>query len=140
MKKKLAFLLLIAFLSACASSGGAKMVVWETTEIPRAYEVVGPVSVTLEVAESPQDTIQGLAGFISKDGRISGQIPAEIKTALELRKEKYKEMIFEKLTAKAKEYGAEAVMGAEYTYIPSYITLSNKAVVSAKGMMIRYKG
>jgi uncharacterized protein YbjQ (UPF0145 family) len=62
-----------------------------------------------------------------------------MKAALEVKREKYKEMIFEKLGKKAQEYEADAVIGAEYTYIPPYASFSTKATVMAKGTMIQYK-
>ena len=133
-----AFFILFA---GCASVSPkpVKLVVWETKEIARPHDVLGPVSINEQITESNEDMIQGIAGFISKDGRISDQIPSEMKTALELKRQKYKEMIFDKLGAKAREYGADAVMGAEYTYIPPYVSFSPKATVTAQGTMIKYK-
>lgn len=137
MKTK-AWVLIACFLIAgCAAS--KKLVVWEIKDIPRPYQVLGPVSVTEEVAESKADMIQGIAGYISRDGRVSDQVPAEVKQALENKKGKYKDMIFEKLGDKAKEYGADAVIEGEYTYVPAYVSLSTKAAVSAKGTMVKYK-
>ena len=81
-----------------------------------------------------------MAAYISKDGRISDQVPQDIKNALEAKKNKYKDMIFEKLGNKAKEYGADAIIEAEYTYVPPYLTFSSKASVSAKGTMVKYTG
>ena len=141
MKKSLMFLVSLLLVSACATSPTPKkIVVWETKDVTRSYEVIGPVSVNEQMSEGTDDMIQGLAGFISKDGRVSDQIPAEMKTALEIKKEKYKEMIYEKLGNKAKnDYGADAVIGAEYMYIPPLVSFSTKATVTAKGTMIKYK-
>jgi uncharacterized protein YbjQ (UPF0145 family) len=134
-------MILMMLLAGCATTkaSNSKVVVWETKDISRAYEVVGPVSVSEQISESMEDTVQGLAGFISKDGRISGQIPPETKAALDTKREKYKEMIFEKLGTKAKSYDADAIIGAEYSYAPAYVTLSAKATVSAQGTMVKYK-
>jgi uncharacterized protein YbjQ (UPF0145 family) len=134
-------MLLMVLWAGCATTKApdSKVVVWETKDISKAHEVIGPVSVSEQISESMEDTVQGLAGFITKDGRISGQIPAETKAALDTKREKYKEMIFEKLGAKAKASGADAVIGAEYSYAPAYITLSAKATVSAQGTMVNYK-
>ncbi len=129
---------LMMVFGGCATTS-PKAVIWETKDIPRAYEVIGPVSITEQVSESTADTIQGLAGFISKDGRVSGQIPAEMKDILDARREKYKEIIFEKLGTKAKSYNADAVIGTEYHYLPAYATFSAKATVSAQGTMVKYK-
>jgi len=141
---KYAFLFVIAlafFYQGCATApkDTVKLVVWETSDIPRAHQILGPVSVTEEIKESTGETIQGLAGFISGDGRISNKIPEDMKKALEIKMLKYKEMIFEKLADKAKEYDADAVIGAEYTYIPPYATFTSKATVSAKGTMVEYQ-
>ena len=141
---KYAFLLVIAFTffyQGCASTpkGSAKVIVWETSDIPRSHQVLGPVSVSEEIKESTGDTIQGLAGFISGDGRISDKIPEDMKKALEVKRMKYKEMIFDKMADKAKEYGADAVIGAEYTYVPPYATFSSKATVQAEGTMVEYR-
>jgi len=133
-------MLLMVFLAGCmTTTASKKIVVWETKDILRAYEVVGPVSVNEQISESMEDMVQGLAGFISKDGRISGQLPPEMKTALDSKREKYKEMIFEKLRAKARSYDADAIIDAEYSYVPAYATFSSKATVSAQGMMVKYK-
>jgi uncharacterized protein YbjQ (UPF0145 family) len=133
-------MLLMVLLAGCmTTTASKKAVIWETKDIPRAYEVVGPVSVSEQISESMEDTVQGLAGFISKDGRISGQIPPEMKAALDAKRGKYKDMIFEKLGTKAKSYDADAVIGAEYSYAPAYVTLSAKATVSAQGTMVKYK-
>ena len=138
--KPFPFLLALLLMAGCAtSSKSAKLVVWETKDVQRSHDVLGPVSVNEQIAESNEDMIQGLAGFISKDGRVSDQVPAEMKAALEIKREKYKEMIYEKLAKKAKEYDADAVIGAEYVYIPPYASFSSKATVSAKGTMIKYK-
>ena len=132
-------MLIVVLLAGCATTPVSKVVVWETKDIPRAYEVVGPVSVSQQISENTEDTIQGLAGYISKDGRISDQIPPDMKAALDAKREKYKEMIFEKLGAKAQSYDADAVMGAEYRYVPGFLAFSSKATVSAQGTMIKYK-
>ncbi len=129
------FLLLAA---GCASTK-PKAVIWESKEIPRPYDIVGPVSVSEQITESTEETIQGLAGYISKDGRISGQVPSDIQAALDAKRVKYKEMIFDKLAEKTKEYDADAVIGAEYMYVPPYATFSTKASVTAKGTMVKYK-
>ena len=140
MKNKILSLLAAVLITACATTPATKIVVWETTDVQRAHEVLGPVSINEQMAESSEDMVQGLAGFISKDGRVSDQVPPEMKAALEIKKERYKEMIFTKLGEKArKDYGADAVIGAEYTYIPAFVSLSTKATVSAKGTMIKYK-
>lgn len=143
MRTKISFLLLIGLVlmfAGCATTPKPnKIVVWETTNIPRAYEVIGPTSVTVDVAENPEDTVQGIASFISKDGRISDQMPPDMKKMLEIKGQKYKEMIFDKLANKAREYGADAVIGAEYLYVPAYASFSTKATVSAKGMMVVWK-
>ena len=117
----------------------SKVAVWETKDIPRADDGVGAIFVTEQISESTSDTIQGLAGYISKDGQVLSQIPPEMKAALDAKREKYKEMIFEKLGAKARSYDADAVIDAEYSYVPAYVTFSSKATVSAQGMMIKYK-
>ena len=121
----------------CATS--PKAVIWETQEIPRAYEIIGPVSVAEQITESTEDMIQGLAGFVSQDGRVSSQIPPQMKAALDAKMIKYKDMIFDQLSAKAKSYHADAVIGTEYLYVPPYATFSSKATVSAKGTMVKYK-
>jgi hypothetical protein len=140
MKKHLILLVSLLLVSACATTAPKKIVVWETKDVTRPYEVIGPVSVNEQVSESTDDMVQGLAGFISKDGRVSDQIPAEMKTALEIKKEKYKEMIYDKLGEKArKDYEADAIIGAEYMYIPPLVSFSTKATVTAKGTMIKYK-
>jgi len=142
MKKTISFFLAGLFLLAgCATTQTKpyKVVVWETTNIPRAYEVIGPISVTEDMQEKTEDTIQGIASFISKDGRVSAEMPADMRKALEVKGQKYKEMIFDKLGAKAREYGASAVIGAEYLYVPAYASFSTKATVSAKGTMVVYK-
>ena len=115
-----------------------KIVVWETDSLTRPFKVLGPVSVREEVSETNEDMIGGIAGFISKDGRVSDQIPAEMKSALEAKSLKYKDMIFEKLALKAKEYGADAVIKAHYHYLPPYVSFSKKAVVTAEGEMVEY--
>jgi uncharacterized protein YbjQ (UPF0145 family) len=141
MFRSLCFVLVLFLAAACATgpSQSDKVVIWETKEIPRAHDVLGPVSVNVQVAEEPGEAIQGLAGFITQDGRMSAQIPPEMKAALDIKREKYKEMIFDKLGEKAKPYGADAVIGAEYLYVPPYVSFSQKATVSAKGTMVKYK-
>ena len=131
-------LALMVFLAGCATTS-SKPVIWETKEIPGAYEVIGPVSVTEAVTESTEEMIQGLAGFITKDGRVSNQIPAEMRNILDVKREKYRDMIFDKLSEKAKTYDADAIISAEYFYLPPIASFSSKASVSAKGMMVRYK-
>lgn len=133
--------LLVVFFAGCAtkSISDPKVVVLETTEVGRAYEVIGPVSVSEQIAESAAETAKGLAGYASKDGRISGQIPSDTKAALDAKTMQYKEMIFEKMGTKAKSFNANAVIGAEYHYVPAYVNLSPKATVSAQGTMIQYK-
>ncbi|OQA57310.1 MAG: hypothetical protein BWY42_00646 [Candidatus Omnitrophica bacterium ADurb.Bin277] len=116
-----------------------KVVVLETRDITKAHEVLGPVSVSEQIAESMEDTVKGLAGYVSRDERVSGVIPADTQAALDAKTQQYKEMIFEKLGAKARSSDADAVIGAEYHYAPAYVTLSSKATVSAKGTMIKYK-
>jgi hypothetical protein len=139
MKTNALPVILMLLTVGCATAKPAKVVIWETPTIPRAHEVIGPISVSEEVLEGPGDAIQGLASFISRDGRVSSQIPPDMKTALEIKREKYKEMIFEKLGNKAKEYDADAVIGTEYVYAPPYATFSAKATVSARGTMVKYK-
>ncbi len=117
----------------------SKAVIWKTKDIPRPYEVIGPVSVSEQISESTGDTVQGLAGYISRDGRVSSQIPPDMKAALDAKREKYQDMIFEKLSAKAQPYRADAIIGTEYHYVPAYLTFSAKATVSAQGMMVKYK-
>ena len=135
---KLIFILVLV--SGCASTPKTtKLVVWETQDIGRPYNVIGPVSISEQMTESTEDMVQGIAGFVSKDGRVSDQMPADMKTALEVKRLKYKEMIYEKLGNKAKEYDADAIISGEYTYIPPYASFSSKATVTAKGMMIKYK-
>ena len=131
-------LFLMMLLEGCSTTT-SKVVIWETKDIPRAYEVVGPISVSEQISESTGDTIQGLAGYISGDGRVSGQIPSDMKAALDAKREKYKDMIFEKLGTKAETYDADAVIGSEYHYVPAYLTFSDKATVSAQGTMVKYK-
>jgi len=130
---------LMMLLEGCMTTSPSKAVIWETKDIPRAYEVIGPISVSEQISESTMDTVQGLAGYISRDGRVSGQIPPEMKVALDAQREKYKDMIFEKLSASAQSYHADAVIGTEYHYVPAYVTLSAKATVSAQGTMVKYK-
>ena len=126
------------FLASCASTS-AKPIIWETDTIERAYNVLGPVSVSEEFTESNEDMIQGLAGFISKDGHVSGQVPPDMQKALDIKRLKYKERIFDKLALRAKEYKADAVINAEYNYIPPFVTFSKNAMVMAQGTMVKYK-
>src|SRR3989338_3886735 len=93
---------LMMLLGGCMTT--SKAVIWETKDIPRPYEVIGPVSVSEQISESTGDTVQGLAGYISRDGRVSSQIPPDMKAALDAKREKYKDMIFEKLSASAQTY------------------------------------
>lgn len=132
---------LIMLLAGCAtkSTSDTKVVVLETSDVARAYDVIGPVSVSEQIAESAADTAKGLAGYATKDERIAGQIPSDTKAALDAKTVQYKEMIFEKLGTKAKASDASAVIGAEYKYVPAYVNLSSKATVSAQGTMIKYK-
>ena len=140
MNRNLFLAISLVLITGCATtSSPQKLVVWETSTIPRAHEIIGPVSVTEQIVESKEEMIQGLASFISRDGRVSGQIPDDMKLALEAKRETYKEMIYEKLATKAKEYGADAVISAEYSYVPPFATFSTKATVSAKGTMVQYK-
>ena len=140
MKRNLGLLFFLLLITGCATSAKpSKIVVWEVTDVQKPHEVIGPVSVSEQITESTEDMIQGIAGFVSKDGRVSGQMPSDMKAALDVKREKYKEMIFEKLGKKAQEYGADAVIGAEYNYIPPFATFSSKATVTAKGNMIKYK-
>lgn len=133
--------LLMVLLAGCATKTASdpKVVVLETKDVARAYDVIGPVSVSEQIAESAADTAKGLAGYVSKNGQISGQIPSDTKAALDAKTIQYKEMIFEKLGTKAKSSNANAVIGAEYKYVPAYVNLSSKATVSAQGTMIKYK-
>ena len=137
--KKFFLVGLCFILGACASAPTKKVVVWETENIPRAYDVLGPVSATEQIPEKTEDAIQGLAGFISKDGRISGEVPPDIQKALDIKRDMYKDMIYEKLGKKAQEYEADAIIATEYFYLPPYASFSTKATVSAKGTMIKYK-
>ncbi len=134
-------MLLVVLLAGCATKNisDPKVVVLETTDVARAYDVIGPVSVSEQIAESAADTAKGLAGYATKDERIGGQIPSDTKAALDAKTVQYKEMIFEKLGTKAKASDASAVIGAEYKYVPAYVNLSSKATVSAQGTMIKYK-
>lgn len=133
-------LLLAVLFAGCASTSASKKVpVMETMSVTRTYDVIGPVSVSEQVAESLGDTVQGLAGYASKDTRISSQIPTDTKAALDAKTIEYKGMIFDKLGTEAKSSDADAVIGAEYKYVPAYVNLSSKATVSAKGTMIKYK-
>ena len=62
-----------------------------------------------------------------------------MKAMLDEKRAQYKENIFDKLGQKAKEYGADAVIGAQYTYTPPFVSFSDKAHVTASGTMVRYK-
>ncbi len=137
-------LLRVMFLSllitGCATGSVKKAVIWETDTIPRQYELLGPISLREEVSESTEDTIGGIADFMSKDGRVSDRIPADMKAALESKRLKYKEMVFDKLGTKARnEYDADAVIGVDYRYIPPFVSFSRKAVIIAEGDMVKYK-
>ena len=133
--------MLAAFvLSGCATIAPPppRAVVLETWNVSRPYEVIGPVSATEQISEDTGDTLQGIAGFLTQDGNLSGQVPPGMKAAWDAKNEKYKEMMFDMLGLKAKTYGADAVLGARYAYVPPYATFSTKASVSAKGTMVRY--
>ncbi len=132
-------IMLFILATGCATTRPSKIVVWETTNISRAHDVIGPVSVSDTFVESREDAIQGLAAFITRDGRVSDKIPPDMKIALDVKRERYKEKIFDKLAAKAKEYDADAVIGAEYAYVPPYATFSTKATVIARGTMVKYR-
>ena len=73
--------------------------------------------------------------------KVRKEVNADITISAEqmINIESLKEMIFEKLGAKAKEYGANAVIGADYIYVPAYASFSTKATVSAKGTMVIWK-
>ena len=133
--------LLVVLMAGCATkdASGSKIVVLETSDVTRAHDVMGPVSVSEQVAESAADTLKGLAGYATRDERVSSQIPSDTKAALNAKAVQYKEMIFEKLGTKAQSAGADAVIGARYHYVPAYVNLSQKATVSAEGTMIKYK-
>ena len=134
-------LITLFLISGCATTpkDTQKVVIWETSDLPRAYQVLGPVSITEDVEESTGEAIQGLAAYMSKDGSMSDQLPEDMKNALKTKKMKYKEMIFEKMGEKARAYGADAVIDAEYIYVPPFVTLTRKATVSAKGTMVEYE-
>lgn len=133
--------LFVFLMAGCATKdiSDPKVVVLETSDVMRAYDVMGSVSVSEQIAESAADTFKGLAGYATKDERVSSQIPSDTKAALDAKTVQYKEMIFEKLGAKAQSSGANAVIGAQYHYVPAYVNLSPKATVSAEGTMIKYK-
>ena len=130
----------LIFLVGCATSksDGYKIKVFESTNISQPHEIIGPISVNEQVAESNEDMIQGLAGYISQDGRVSDQIPQDTKLALKARREKYKEMIYKKLANKGHKEGADAIIGAEYHYVPPYASFSSKATILASGTLIKY--
>ena len=130
------FVLSLAVLG-CART---KPVIWETSDIPRTYKVLGPLSVQEEVSESGENAVQGLAGYLSQDGRVAKQLPPGMEDLIESKREQYKEMIFDKLSDKAREYDADAVIGVEYRYLPPYVSLSKKGIVTAKGQMVQYRG
>jgi|GEM_PF-1571548 len=129
-----------AFLIGCAStsSSTSKIVVWEEKEIARKHEVLGPVSITQELDASGTEMIQGLAQYLSRDGRVSSNMPPDMKAALDAKMAKYRESAFDALAKKAREYDADAVIAAEYTYTPPFVTFSKKAMINAKGTMIKY--
>lgn len=139
MKNNILIGMILMLFGGCATAGTSKVAILETKDIQRAHEVIGPVSVSEQISESTGDMIQGLAGYVSKDGRISGQIPADMKAALDAKSQKYKDMIFEKLGASAQSYHADAVIGSEYHYVPAYVNFSPKATISAQGTMVKYK-
>jgi uncharacterized protein YbjQ (UPF0145 family) len=135
-----ALMALFILVSGCATTKSAdKVTIFETADISRKYEVLGPVDVRDEFAESNSNMLQGLAGYVSSDGRVSDQIPADLKARLDENRAKYKESIFNKLASKAKESGADAVIAAEYKYTPPFVSFSQNAIVTAKGTMVRYK-
>ncbi len=136
MIKNIAAVFLAVFMTACASA--SKIVVWEDKDISRKHEILGPVSISQELDESSGDMIQGLAQYLSRDGRVSSNMPPEMKVALDNKLAKHKESAFEALAKKAKKYDADAVIAAEYTYTPPFVTFSRKAMITAKGTMIKY--
>ena len=138
MIKNIMTVFLLTAMIGCASSSNSKVLVMEDKEISRKHAVVGPVSISQQLDESGTDMIQGLAQYLSRDGRVSSNMPPEMKAALDAKMAKYKDTAFEALSKKAKEYGADAVIAAEYTYTPPYVTLSPKATITAKGTMIKY--
>jgi hypothetical protein len=131
------FLLMGMTAAGCAVS--PRPLIWETGTVTRAHDVIGPVSVYEEVEESPGEMMQGIAQYLGKDGTISEHMPAEMKVVLEARKVRYKEQIFEKLAEKAQDSQADAVINTKYTYLPSGMSLSNKAIITAEGTMIQYR-
>lgn len=140
IKRTLSSMMLVILLAGCATTKtSAKVAIFETPDISRKYEALGPVDVRDEFAESNSNIFQGLASYVSSDGRVSDQIPAEMKARLDENRAKYKESIFNKLGAKAKDLGADAVIAAEYKYTPPFISFSKNAIVTAKGTMVRYK-
>ncbi len=138
MIRNLTAIFLLAVMAGCASNSKTKVLVMEDKGISRPHKTLGPVSITQEKEESNADMVQGLAQYFSRDGRVSANMPPEMKAALDAKAVKYKESAFEALSKKAKEYGADAVIAAEYTYTPPFITLSKKATITAKGTMIEY--
>lgn len=129
---------LMAVMIGCASGSNSKVLVMEDKSITRKHEIIGPVSISQELDETGADMLQGLAQYISRDGRVSSNIPPEMKASLDAKMAKYKESAFEALSKKAKEYDADAVIAAEYTYTPPFITFSRKAMITAKGTMVKY--
>ncbi len=138
MIRNIIAIFLLAVMAGCATNSNAKVLVLEDKEISRSHKVLGPVSISQEIEETNMDMMQGLAQYFSRDGRVSDNMPPEMKAALDAKIAKYKETAFEALSQKAKEYGADAVIAAEYTYTPPFITLTKKAVITAKGTMIEY--
>ncbi len=138
MIRNMMTIFLLAMMIGCASTPNSKVLVMEDKEIARKHNVIGPVSISQELDGSGTDTIQGLAQYLSRDGRVSANMPPEMKAALDAKMAKYKDVAFEALSKKAKEYGADAVIAAEYTYTPAYINLSPKASITGKGTMIKY--
>lgn len=136
--KTFLFALSLLLVVGCATTG-RKPIVWETSDIPRSHEVLGPVSVREEIVETDEEMIQGFAQFVSQDGRLSDRLPPELEAVLKARREKYRDMIFERLATKAKTYDADAVIGTDYSYIPPYVSFSKKAIITANGTMVKYK-
>ncbi len=139
-RKTLGAIMLVILFAGCATfKSTGKAAIFETKDISRQYEVIGPVDVRDEFAESNSNTLQGIAAYVASDGRVSENIPADMKATLDEKKMKYRDSIFDKLGSKAKEQGADAVIAAEYKYTPPYVSFSQNAVVTAKGTMVRYK-
>lgn len=142
MKPTYLFTAILILTAGCATSKteGLSIKVLETTNLAQPHEIIGPVSVSEQIAEEKEDMIQGLAGFISQDGRVSDQIPKDMQLALKAKREKYKDMLYKKLAKKAKDEGADSVIGAEYHYVPPYATFSPKATILASGTMVQFTG